>query len=100
MQRSQILHRQLNCVACTVAPLITGDAALKVPTAIVDHYERLFAFKADAGHGSALLGLPIGRDERIRLDGTTVLGDALIKTAKCNTTDQGVFGWWRQRPRR
>ena len=36
MQRSQILHRQLNSVACTVAPLITGDAALKVPTAIVE----------------------------------------------------------------
>ena len=57
-----------------------------MPTAIVDHYERLFAFKAGDGQGSALLGLPIGCHEWIRLDGTTVLGDALIKTAKCNTT--------------
>ena len=47
----------------------------------------VFAFTAGAGQGSALLGLPIGRHGvDLRLDGTTVPGDALIKTAKCNTT--------------
>jgi hypothetical protein len=54
MQRSQILHRQLYYVACAIAPLIAGRAALKMPTAIVDHDERLFAFIAGGGHGSRL----------------------------------------------
>ena len=54
MKRRQILHRQLDYVARTIAPLVARQATLKVPTAIVDHDERLFAFEASAGHGPRL----------------------------------------------
>ena len=50
MQRRQILDRQLYCIACTVAPIVARQAALKMPTAIVDHDERLLALVAGAGH--------------------------------------------------
>jgi hypothetical protein len=40
------LDRQLYCIACTVAPIVARQAALKMPTAIVDHDERLLALVA------------------------------------------------------
>ena len=53
MLRSQILHRQLDYVACAIAPLVARKATEKEPTAIVDYDERQFAFMACGGHGSS-----------------------------------------------
>jgi hypothetical protein len=53
MLRSQILHRQLDYVACAIAPLVARKATEKEPTAIVDYDERQFAFMAGGGHGSS-----------------------------------------------
>ena len=57
MLRSQILHRQLDYVACAIAPLVARKATEKEPTAIVDYDERQFAFMAGGGHGSRLARL-------------------------------------------